>query len=77
MLQQNIKTYKQFLFLNTVYVCVSRNRLKTIIKIPLSGCKWEVTDISSFGNLHPFEKRIEVKNLLNELAASRILLLHR
>lgn len=44
---------------------------------PFSRFKWEVMDVCSFGTLHPFEERIEVKNLLNELAATSILLLHR
>ncbi|XP_034430677.1 probable glycerol-3-phosphate dehydrogenase [Hippoglossus hippoglossus] len=30
-------------------------------------------DVLSFGNLQPFGKKIEVKNLLNELAATWIL----
>ncbi|KAM3607349.1 uncharacterized protein V6R79_006167 [Siganus canaliculatus] len=54
-----------------------RSQRTNIIMIHLPSFKCEVLDVYSFGNLHLFEKKIEVKNLLNELAATRILLLHR
>lgn len=53
-------------------VCVS-SRPKKIIMIHLSSCKW-VMDVCSIGNRQPFGKKIEVKNLLNKLPATRILL---